>query len=480
MDTPTVTTHRAPGEILRDLRKVLAPEGSRKLTQGALAERLGYDEGYLQSIESGRRPLGPHLVDKLAQLDDDARFPDAFARLIEELRASVEAHRAAEAARPPVIGGPPGDKPASTGAPSESVASKLEDKLDALRVTMDGLSARAKGRLDGLGGKLDRTEGTLSVLGNKLETTSVKTEATLGALRSEVDAASAKTEAMLGALGGGVEAASTRTEEALAALRGQVEGASARTEEVLGALGGQVDTASARTEEALGALGGKVDAAFARAAETLGVLGGRVDATSSRTEGQLNEVAAKVADAGNKLDRADAKLESVRTQAAQAEKKVTRKLDMLIRVLGANFVGVTALFILHCHHSQSAVQPARGATASIGVGGGAAEVAPKNRCSDDPTPCNDIVDPGASSQLGKKEPEENWIPSEPWKWQKPPPCNEKAGEEAINGGCWQRIDVKPPCGDQLWRKGDKCYRPISVKPKRPVGDEPRRPIPERQ
>jgi hypothetical protein len=273
---------------------------------------------------------------------------------------------------------------------------------------------------------------------------------------------------------------SARAEGRLDGLGGKLD----RAEGTLSVLGNRLETASARTEalteEAMGALGGEVEAASARTEEALGALGGKVDAASSRTEGQLNEVAAKVADAGNKLDRTDAKLESVRTQAAQAEKKVTRKLDTLIRVLCANFVGVTALFILHCHHSQSAVQPARGATASIGVGQGAAEVRATAPCFDDPTPCNDIIDADASGELGKKEPGENWIPSEPWKWQKPPPCNEGLREKAINGGCWQLVGGSPPCGPQLWRKGDSCYRPISAKPKRPVGDEPRQVTPEHQ
>ncbi|HLL54291.1 MAG TPA: helix-turn-helix transcriptional regulator [Myxococcaceae bacterium] len=428
MEKVDIAPHRAPGDILRDLRKVLAPEGARKLTQAGLAERLGYDDGYLQSIETGRRPMPPHLVDRLAGLEDDARFPDAFARLIEELRASVAAYRAEEAARPPVIGGPP----ASAGALGESVAGKLEEKLDALRGSVDGLSARAEGRLDGLGGKLDKTEGTLAVLGSKLETTSARTEVALG-----------------------------------------------KNEVALGALGGRVEETSARTVEALGALGGKVDAASTRTGEVLGALGEKMAAASARTDGQLNEVAANVAEAGNKLDRTDAKVESVRTQAAQTEKKVTRKLDMLIRVLCANFIGMAALLILQCHRAPSAVQPAQGGTASIGVGQGAAEVAPKSRCIDDPSPpCLRRLGAAASGELGKT-PAEKWVPPEPMQGQAPPPCDEAFAEKAINGGCWQRTDVKPPCG-KLWRHGDSCYRPIAADPKQPLGDEPRQVTPEHQ
>jgi len=42
---PTETPpKRAPGEILREIRKLLAPEGTRTLTQAKLAEQLGYNE----------------------------------------------------------------------------------------------------------------------------------------------------------------------------------------------------------------------------------------------------------------------------------------------------------------------------------------------------------------------------------------------------------------------------------------------------
>ena len=411
MEKVDLSSHREPGEILRDLRKVLAPEGARKMSQAELAERLGYDEGYLQSMETGRRPLQPHLVDRLAKLDDETRFPDAFARLIEELRASVAAYWAAEAARPPVIGGPPGDNPGTAGALTGSVAGKLEGKLDALQGAVEGLSAKAEGRLDGLGGKLDRTEGTLAVLGNRLET------------------------------------------------------ASGRTEAALGALGGKVDDTSRRTEAALDALGGKVDDA------------------SGRTEGQLSAVAANVAGAHEKLDRSDAKVESVRTQVAQAEKKVTRKLDMLIRLLCANFVGVTALFILHCHRAPSAIQtiqPAQGGTASVGVAQGAAEARVKDRCVESPTPpCLHVLGAEPWVHLGKAAPPEKWLAPEPLEGQKLPPCDDGLGEKALNGGCWIRVDdVKPPCG-RLFRKGDSCYIPIAANPKQPVGEAPRQATPER-
>ncbi|HLL52393.1 MAG TPA: hypothetical protein VK447_02545, partial [Myxococcaceae bacterium] len=305
------------------------------------------------------------------------------------------------------------------------------------------------------------------------EATSAKTDAALG-----------KTEAVLGALGGSVEEASARTEEALGALGGKVDTVSARTEEALSALGGKVDTVSAWTEEALGALGGKVDAASARTEEALGALGGKVDAASARTEGRLEEVAANVGDAGIKLDRTDAKIESVSKQGSQAEKKVSRKFDVLIRLLCANFalvtVGVTALFAMHCHPSVSVLQPAQGGTTSMGVGQGAAEARAKNDAdAGDPSLRFPGLASDVSGDLGKTPPGEKWIPPEPPSGVKRGPCDDALREKAINGGCWQKVDGTPPCG-QLWRHGDSCYRPILAEPKQPLGVEPRHFTPERQ
>jgi hypothetical protein len=387
MEPANTAPRRAPGEILRELRKLLAPPGVKILSQARLAERLGYNEEYLQSFESGRRPMQPHFVDEMARLQDEARFPDTFARLVEELRAAVAALWAG-VAQPPAASPDKVDPAATAGAALDgALAGKLEGKLDGLRVTLEASSARTEGRLDGLGGKLDRAEGTLGVLGSKLDTT------------------------------------------------------------------------SARMEGALGALAGKVETA------------------SARTEGQLHGLAAKVADTGDEVERTGAKVESTQAQVTQAEKKVTRKLDLTLRLLCANFgvgvIGLAAVLVLHCHRATNLLQPAPpGGTAS--VGGGEAARGSKDRCIDDPSPpCLRVVGAEASGQLDKKAPDENWLPSEPLDGQRPPPCDEGLGQEAISGGCWYGSDkVKPPCG-RLYRKGDRCFVPVAADPKQPVGDDPR-------
>ncbi|HLL53038.1 MAG TPA: helix-turn-helix transcriptional regulator, partial [Myxococcaceae bacterium] len=181
MEKTDTGSRRKPGEILRDLRKLLVPEGAKTLSQAKLADQMGYSEEYVQSVESGRKPMQPHFVDEMARFADDARFPDAFDQLIAELRGAVTAYWAGvdlPAATNPDDGG-------ATLAPSPM--EEVEGKLDGLRVAVDVLSARTEGRLDGLGGKFDRAEGTLSVLGNKLERTCANAE-------TAVDA-SARTEA---------------------------------------------------------------------------------------------------------------------------------------------------------------------------------------------------------------------------------------------------------------------------------------------
>lgn len=76
-----------------------------------------------------------------------------------------------------------------------------------------------------------------------------------------------------------------------------------------------------------------------------------------------------------------------------------------------------------------------------------------------------------TNALGEKTPPEQWIPKQPFANQKlAPNCRLALGEEAINGGCWVALkNVRPPCGDELYRHGDTCYRPVAADPNTPVG-----------
>jgi hypothetical protein len=71
--------------------------------------------------------------------------------------------------------------------------------------------------------------------------------------------------------------------------------------------------------------------------------------------------------------------------------------------------------------------------------------------------------------LGKKTEEEHWIPNEPASWQKlAKDCKASLAEEPIKGGCWVETKLRPPCGE-LFRHGDRCYRPVAADPTKPVG-----------
>lgn len=61
--------------------------------------------------------------------------------------------------------------------------------------------------------------------------------------------------------------------------------------------------------------------------------------------------------------------------------------------------------------------------------------------------------------------------------QKKPPCVTKLGEEAINGWCWLRLDVRPPCPQDpdayAFEHGGKCYGRALRAEKVPTTGEPR-------
>lgn len=77
-----------------------------------------------------------------------------------------------------------------------------------------------------------------------------------------------------------------------------------------------------------------------------------------------------------------------------------------------------------------------------------------------------------AAQMGKNQPTELSIPEQPSSEQKRPPCLLQAGEEEIKGACYQRTDIRPPCGPVLFRNGDRCYRGIEANPPKPSSVEP--------
>lgn len=240
--------------------------------------------------------------------------------------------------------------------------------------------------------------------------------------------------------------------------------------------------AFARRLEAFGATFGdtvrSVEASVGSLLSKVNALGAKTDAVEEQLE-----------DAGDQLDRTDAKVDSTEARVERAEKKLTGKLDLVTRLLfgqvGLMTLGFAVLFVLHCQHAPSVAPttqpPASNVTVNVGVGQGAAETVAKERCAQDPTSCLSVLqsDASDSEQMGKKGPEEKWVPSEPLEGQKRGPCDARYGEDDFGGGCWQLTGIPPPCG-RLYRRGDRCYRPISADIKKPVGGESRQVTPERQ
>jgi hypothetical protein len=57
--------------------------------------------------------------------------------------------------------------------------------------------------------------------------------------------------------------------------------------------------------------------------------------------------------------------------------------------------------------------------------------------------------------------------------QQRPPCRTSIGEEAINGYCWLRLVVEPPCPvGEAYEHGGKCYAYVLRAEKVPTSGEP--------
>lgn len=57
-------------------------------------------------------------------------------------------------------------------------------------------------------------------------------------------------------------------------------------------------------------------------------------------------------------------------------------------------------------------------------------------------------------------PERHLVPRHPEQWQKPPPCDEEAGERVLYGACYVELKRTPPCGPKLLESEKGCYRAI--------------------
>jgi len=210
---------------------------------------------------------------------------------------------------------------------------------------------------------------------------------------------------------------------------------------------------------------------------------------------QLNRVGGKLDSQGAKLDsqgtqlatlqmtlngtdatalRIDAKMDS-----SEAQRRKDKRQMMAVTV-GTGLAVIASVGLALWQQARNAAS--RAPVQNITVRLGTAERATRSRPRTAPIEFDleTLLGAIASGEMGKKAPEEQFIPDGPLPGQKRPPCDDGLGEDDVNGGCWGSMaKVKPPCG-RLFRHGDLCYRPIAADPSKPVGLVPKRPGQEQQ
>jgi hypothetical protein len=70
------------------------------------------------------------------------------------------------------------------------------------------------------------------------------------------------------------------------------------------------------------------------------------------------------------------------------------------------------------------------------------------------------------------EPFSKKVPEQPLPWQRQPPCL-RSRAVIINGGCWKRLDIEPPCAGDEYEYQSSCYMPIMERARPPTTGKPR-------
>lgn len=193
-------------------------------------------------------------------------------------------------------------------------------------------------------------------------------------------------------------------------------------------------------------------------------------AKQADTSGKLDAVQATVNHLDAKMDLADVKLDKI----ARGSWALLQALRGAMALGGVGVLVSVSTCVAVVTQRSAPAAPVQDVTVNIRSAGVEAAACQRQTVTPAQVHAMGVFAPN-SNQLGEKAPpppSERWVPSQPFPWQKLPPCDAGVGESPINGGCWYASgDVKPPCG-RLFRNGDKCYRPIAADPERPVGIDP--------
>ena len=253
------------------------------------------------------------------------------------------------------------------------------------------------------------------------------------------------------------------------------------------------DGIAPRLEAVVSKVTGSLDA-------VLSSVGGKLDALSSSLRGKLEALALTV---GNRLDGAETKVETVNKkldvvnasledQDAKLDiidhklNKTNDRLDkgtrqLLVAIWGMGVLVAGALFtlavVLASARSRDVPAPAPATVSApaappvtkvvVNVSSGLVEDAVRAARQAAFNAMPPSFEPVAED-MGEKKVPENWIPQEPFPFQKRAPCDATLYEVEINDGCWVGVlGAKPPCG-RLYRYENACYRPIAADPKKPI------------
>ncbi len=427
METADSAAQRAPGEILRDIRRLLAPVGQKVLTQAKLAKMLNFTSHYVQRLEKGHARVQRHHVGLLAEFKVDPDRADSFKRLVAELSAAVARYDPDPLDLGPKLRGPP--------------------PLSVVEEALKGLGACIEKGHANLNALVTATRREFSVLGTWL-----------GAIMSRQARAAARLTKLEGNLTQfaanleGVQSSQGSIEKGLAqsvSHMGAASEAAAQTAEQLRALHGHLTLTASQLDT--------IQEQQQQAAKQLSSIQGDLTQTASN----LNVIKAKQDEASAKQDTTNRKVSRLTWAVAAAGVSITLGLSAVTFAVwhrGAQAGQPAASLAFNptpLNHSNVNTAPRsdesqRGQRSTPGVGEENASTLPAGYF---PPP---LADPSTGERPKQGPP----VPNKPVvKNQARAPC--KIGATAIHGLCWIGVaGLRPPCPADYFVSGDLCYVPV--------------------